>query len=289
MGNEITGQATDNQGQQGAAGTEVQSQTTGASLSDAMNGKGATSASVSTEPGVSGKTGDGADNGQATGTQTNASLAAWGAQLSKDVRDNPEMVKSLSKFKTLDELSKSYHELSGRLGSSVQLPGKDASADDQAAFYQKLGRPESADKYSFKQEQEGAKEFAKTALEANLTDAQAQAVFKHLETVGTEAIKQREASMQRQQAETEASLKQEFGDKFPQTVENLRRGLDSFGGDELRSVLIKSGLAYDPIIVKTFARIGAQLSEAGATSRTGSAGTSMKPLSEGGQFAISIK
>lgn len=95
--------------------------------------------------------------------------------------------------------------------------------------------------------------------------------------------------MQRQQAETEASLKQEFGDKFPQTVENLRRGLDSFGGDELRSVLIKSGLAYDPIIVKTFARIGAQLSEAGATSRTGSAGTSMKPLSEGGQFAISIK
>lgn len=286
---ETTGQGTENQGSQGAAGAGNQSSATGASLSDVMTGKSVPNNTATTEPGASGNAGDGAESGKDLGAQNTTTLAAWGAQLSKDVRENPEMVKSLSKFKSLDELSKSYHELSGRLGSSVQIPGKDATPEDQSAFWKRMGRPESADKYSFKQEHEGAKAFAKTALEANLSDAQAQAVYKHLETTGGEALKQREAAMQRQQAETEATLKTEYGEKFPQAVENLRRGLDAFGGDELRAVLINSGLAYDPVIVRSFSKIGAQLSEAGATSRTGGAGTSMKPLAEGGQFAITIK
>lgn len=288
MADETTGQGTENQGSQGAAGDGNQSSSTGASLADVMTGKGATGSSASTEPGTSGNAGDGAGAEQGEGAPSTSGLAKWADQLSKDTRGNPEAVKALAKFKTLDDLSKSYIELSGKLGNSVALPGKDSSDEEKAAFYKRLGRPESADKYGFEQKHDGAKAFAKIALEANLTDAQAQAVYKHLETSGAAAMKQREAAMQRQQAETEASLKAEHKDKFPQFVENLKRGLEVFGGDELRGVLIKSGLAYDPVIVKTFSRIGAQLGEAGATARTRGSGPDMKPLAEGGQFSIKL-
>lgn len=280
-----TGQSTGNQ--QEPSGVAGDTQSTDVSLSSALT---TGVAGTSTEPQAPAEAGEGGkgDVSAETGLPSKATLAPWGDQLTKEVKSNEKMVEALSKFKTIDELSKSYLELSGKLGNSLQLPSKDASEEEQAAFWSKLGRPETADKYGFKQDSEGSKALATAAFNANLTDKQAQAMFKSIEGIAGNAVGQRTAAMQQQQVETEAALKAEYKGKYPEVVENLRRGLEVFGGDELKNVLLKSGLAYDPVIVKTFSKIGAQLSEAGATSRTHTSKDPIKPLSEGGQFSIKL-
>ena len=64
----------------------------------------------------------------------------------------------------------------------VALPTEASTPEEIAAFYTKLGRPESADKYgvSFENDQNGenAKAFADAAFKAGLTKTQAEAVAK---------------------------------------------------------------------------------------------------------------
>lgn len=47
------------------------------------------------------------------------------------------------------KLAKSAHELEKMLGSSIRVPGKDATAEERDAFLNKLGRPEKPDGYQF--------------------------------------------------------------------------------------------------------------------------------------------
>ncbi len=282
------GQGTENQGSQGAAGAGSQSSATGASLSDVMTGASASGTTSTAEPNGTGSVGEGAGAGQGVGAQGTPALGKWADQLPKEIRENPDAVKTLSKFTSFGDITKSYLELSGKLGSSIQIPGKDATVEQKAAFFKQLGRPESADKYGFKQEHDGAKSFAKIAHEVGLSDDQAKALYQHFENSGADAVKARQAMMQKQQVDTETALKKEYGDKYPQAIETLRRGLENFGGKELLDVLVTSGLSFHPAVVRTFIRIGEKLSEAGATSRTGGAGNAMKPLAEGGGFEIKI-
>src|SRR6185437_3686507 len=57
---------------------------------------------------------------------------------------------TLTKFKDLPSLAKSYAELEKSYGSSLRMPAPDAPQEERDAFYSKLGRPESPDKYEIK-------------------------------------------------------------------------------------------------------------------------------------------
>ena len=57
---------------------------------------------------------------------------------------------SLSRFKTVDDLGKSYGEAEKFIGGSVRIPDANTSEEDRNAFYTKLGRPESPDKYDIR-------------------------------------------------------------------------------------------------------------------------------------------
>lgn len=54
---------------------------------------------------------------------------------------------SLAKFKDVSGLAKSYGELEKSYGGAIRIPGPDATEEQRAEYYTKLGRPETPDKY----------------------------------------------------------------------------------------------------------------------------------------------
>ena len=63
--------------------------------------------------------------------------------LDEDIQDN----KAWEKFNSTQELAKSYTELSTLVGKKGEIPKDDASGEEWADFYSKLGRPESPEDY----------------------------------------------------------------------------------------------------------------------------------------------
>lgn len=81
------------------------------------------------------------------------------------------------------KLGKQLHAQEKLLGNAIRIPGKDATPEERNAFLNKLGRPETADKYAFSvpkdmpeelpYDGEAAKAYAKEAHELGLSQEQA--------------------------------------------------------------------------------------------------------------------
>jgi hypothetical protein len=153
---------------------------------------------------------------------------------------------SLSKFKDLGSLAKSYVELQALQGSSIRVPGPDAGADAIAEFrgkvmrhvpdaivlpadeagrakvepvvWEKLGRPKEAKEYALPQGVElpddVAEALRKDALELGLTKSQFGAVAKRAA----------DARSKGSQAEKEdlAALRKELGEAFDERAASAR-------------------------------------------------------------------
>src|ERR1035441_2671844 len=65
------------------------------------------------------------------------------------VRDEYKGLPSLKSYKDINGLLSSHIALEKKMGSAVNVPGPEATDEDRAAFYSKLGRPEPAEKYTF--------------------------------------------------------------------------------------------------------------------------------------------
>lgn len=80
------------------------------------------------------------NNGGGNDDQNNGggnNTPAWTAQLDKDLQGNEK----LTQFKTIGEMGKAFLDRDGKLQNAVFIPGKDAPAEEVAAFYTKIGRP----------------------------------------------------------------------------------------------------------------------------------------------------
>lgn len=83
----------------------------------------------------------------------------------------------------LTKLGKQVYQQEKLLGGAIRIPGKDATPEERDAFLNKLGRPETPDKYEFTvpkdlpeelpYDGEGAKEYGSKAHELGLTKTQA--------------------------------------------------------------------------------------------------------------------
>jgi hypothetical protein len=225
--------------------------------------------------------GDTAAGGTDAGTDP-VKLALWTEQLPPEMRDNPGMAAKLAQFGKLGDMAKAYLELEGKT-AGVVIPGKDAKPEAVAEFWEKAGRPKTADGYSFAKDEdhEGAS-FARAAFAANLTEAQAKAMLAGLNEIGAKKAQAFREARQREMAETSAALEKEYGGKYPQQVELLKRGLAN-AGPNVAKLLTRAGLSGNPEIVKAFIAYGKMTAESGAT-RGGEAGASLKSIFEGGSF-----
>jgi len=220
--------------------------------------------------------GQAATGQQGSGTGTETKLAAWTQQLPKEYRENPEYSKALTGFEKLDDFAKSYFELTKK----SDIPGEKATPEEVTAFWKKLGYPEKPDQYAVAKE-ENAGTFVAAAHAARLTDAQAKELWKHVSEGTARQYAAGQQAMAAQMADTDAALKKEYGDKYETTLELMKRGMGSSGVQQL---LLSTGLAGNPAIVKAFIALGAAQRESGSPMSDASSSGGIKSVMEGGGF-----
>ena len=221
--------------------------------------------------------------GKNTGSdQFKIQLAPWTEQLSQEMRDNPEIAAKFAKFAKIPELAKAYLDLESKAGG-VTIPGKDASAEAVAQFWEKAGRPKEADGYSFAKDKASyGAEFAQTAFAANLTETQAAAMLKGLQELGARNQLAYQENLKRKQTEAVIALEKEYGSKYKENMEYLTRGLTA-AGPNVAKLLAGAGLAGEPEIIKAFIAFGQITTESGFA-KGGDAGASLKSILNGGTF-----
>nr|DAD70565.1 MAG TPA: putative protease [Podoviridae sp. ctvSF8] len=268
-----------NQTPQGNGSGETQA--TGTSVLDAFKGAGT---GGNQNPATKGD--ENAKGGQANKEAETYALKAWGAQLSKELKENEEAVKVLSKFEDISGLANSYIELEKKQGSMHTIPGEKATQEELDAFYKRLGKPEAADKYSFDQKYEAEKRFAEAAFKANLSDKQAKELYDFFLNIGQSQQAQYKEIIVKKAQETDALLQKEYGKDFDNKMASYTKGLKLLGGGEVMKQLEETGLAYDPGFVKLMINAGEALGESKAVIGNGTTPNGIKSAREGGTFSF---
>lgn len=133
----------------------------------------------------------------------------------------------------LPKLIKGYQELEKQFSSAdkIMLPKDDKDTEGYNKLYTKLGRPESADKYTFPEgvDPNVVKSLAPKLHELGITQKQAQALAQlDIDRANAAQQAQAEASKADQNAAM-PQLQAEWGDKFNENVELARRAMRGLG------------------------------------------------------------
>ncbi|MCL2832103.1 MAG: hypothetical protein FWD78_02940 [Treponema sp.] len=249
------------------------------SLKNAFAGAGGVQ--PDSKPGTQQNPGD-TGKGDDKSSGSNITLGPWAQQLPPEIRDNPELAGRLAKFTKVPDLAMAYLDMEGKLAAGT-VPDKDAGPEEVAAFWEKAGKPKTLEGYKFSKDKENrGEEFAQVCLEANLTVAQADAMFKSLGDLGNKSAQKAKEAWEQQFKETETALEKEYGSRFPEKMELLKRGLTA-AGPNVSSLLAQTGLSSNPEIIKAFITYGELTSESGAARGSG-AGTPLKSIFDGGTF-----
>lgn len=204
----------------------------------------------------------------------------WRAALPSDLQSN-EILSSFKEVKDLGagyldlatkhgEATKKVSEFEGRLKDALFIPGDKATDQERAAFYGKLGRPETADKYDLKRptlpdgmtyDEAGEKWFRDMAHKLGLSQAQAAGLFDAWNGRMDGAFKDIEAKRTKAAQEGLDTLKKQWGGEFDANMNILKRATDAFLGADEKKFMDESGLGNHPVLVNLFVKIGKAMTE----------------------------
>jgi hypothetical protein len=198
------------------------------------------------EPAANDKTAGAVQDGGASGG------SKLTAQFPKDYRHLVEGYGDMKSF--MADVEKAF----GSQG--VQVPGEDASEEEINEFYTKLGKPKSKDGYELTAP-EGTEEnkelkqwFTEAAHTANLTNAQAQALYSRW----NEAQKaKREAAAK----EVRGELTKEWGEETEKNIERADRVAELIGGEAFKRWLRATGAGNDINFIKGMHRVAELVGE----------------------------
>lgn len=180
--------------------------------------------------------------------------SSWTDSLSDDYKEH----QSLSTFKSIDDLAKSYIHAQGMIGKDkVIVPTDSSTPEEVSEFYSKLGMP-APEEYSV----EGADDALRDVLLSNhVLPKQAKAIVDALAEMnkGSEEAGDSEYDEAMQQELEE--LKEEWGESFDGNIQRAAHAFKVFGNEDTANYLNETGLGNDPVLLKLFSNIGAKLGE----------------------------
>lgn len=199
------------------------------------------------------------------------------AGFSEDVLADESVSGLLGKYKTPDDFAKGAASLNKKIGEKgIIPPGEDASPEERAEFYNKLGRPEAADAYSwepgegFEVDADIYASRTEKLHEVGLSDSQHKVVMDlYKEEMGrmTEDFQNHQAEVAR---ETEASLKAEWGKDYDGRVKSAAKVAEKFGViDSFKD----SGLINNLGVIKLLDGVARATREDGVDSSQGGQGS----------------
>lgn len=188
---------------------------------------------------------------------------SWLSSLPEDIRGD----ESITKFKDVPALAKSYVELQKHVGGTVKLPQEGASKAELDAFYAKLGRPGTPEEYGIARPKElpasipwdenFAKTFSQKAHGLGLSKSQAAGLVEfwngHVAELSKEVWTQ-----ERGLAELEVKDGKEAATKI---VANVQRGLKELGYQDFNDWLDETGAGNHPVVLRALAKFGAKFEE----------------------------
>jgi hypothetical protein len=206
---------------------------------------------VTSQSGAATKGNTGSDNQSVT-------LPGWAQQLPKEVLRDQAAAAKLAAFKTVGDLAQGFLDASGK----AAVPAMNAAPEEVEAFYESLGKPKTEAGYNFARNEPV---FAKAAFQANLTRAQAEALYQQSQAQLQDAQRKVQAQVQNDLSASDAMLKKEYADKYDEAVALFGRGLGNNAEKNtlspLGQALMRAGLLGKPEIVHAFIELGRATSE----------------------------
>ena len=200
-------------------------------------------------------------------TETQPAAKTWKEAISEEFRNDP----NIEKFTEIDALAKSYINATQMIGKDkVAVPNKNSTEDQWNEVYDKLGRPESADKYSLNAKSEvvpideqAIKQFAENAHQLGLNNKQAQGILEFYKNNMEGMAKQAKVDTETAQAQSTQQLRQEWGREFDTNIKKAGALAKANMNPEILDMQLKDGmrLGDHPEIIKGFAKIAGMMSE----------------------------
>lgn len=179
--------------------------------------------------------------------------------------------KSLQNFSNMDDFVKSYLHSQKLVGADkIPVPNKLATDDDWNTVYERLGRPENPEGYSYELPEESKiddttlKAFSAEAHKLGLLPKQAQGIMNYYNSLAEQSDKSLEFRDETARAEAEIELRKEYGPAYDLKVSQARNlATNTLGADFLRNTILQDGssLGNNPQIVRAFADLASKLSE----------------------------
>ena len=192
---------------------------------------------------------------------------SWKEAIPEELRNDP----NISKFTELEALAKSYVNATRMIGQDkVAVPNNNSTDDQWNEVYDKLGRPESPDKYQLdiKSEavplDEGAiKSFAENAHQLGLNNKQAQGILEFYKNSMEGSLQQNQVDMETAQANTEQELRKEWGRAYEDNIKKAGAVAKANMDANILDMQLKDGtrLGDHPAVIKGFANIANLMSE----------------------------
>ena len=200
-------------------------------------------------------------------TETQPVAKTWKEAISEEFRNDP----NIEKFTEIDALAKSYINATQMIGKDkVAVPNKNSTEDQWNEVYDKLGRPESADKYTLNAKSEvvpiddnAIKQFAENAHQLGLNNKQAQGILEFYKNNMEGMAQQAKVDTETAQVQSEQQLRQEWGREFESNVKKAGALAKANMNPEILDMQLKDGmrLGDHPEIIKGFAKIAGMMSE----------------------------
>lgn len=202
-----------------------------------------------------------------TTTSQSTQPVSWKNSISEQYRTNP----NIEKFTEIDALAKSYINAVSMIGSDkIPLPNKNATEEQWNEVYNKLGRPESPDKYKLELKTEAAavdeniiKGFAENAHKLGLNNSQAQGILEFYKQTLESGAKDMSITMESAQANAANELRKEWGKSYDENIQKAASIAKTYLGSDVLDTQLRDGsrLGDNVKVIKAFANIAGLLSE----------------------------
>jgi hypothetical protein len=185
-----------------------------------------------------------------------AAQKSWRESLPEDLR----ALSTIQNIPSIETLVKNYDHAQRALGApKIALPTKHATDDDWNRIFDKLGRPESPDKYELKIDGEFDEQilsgFKEISHKTGILPKQAQQVLDWFNETQGAKIAEHQQSQERELASRQQELKQKWGQAFEKNLSVADSAVAELLSDEQFEYLNQRGLTKDPAIAEIFYEI----------------------------------
>lgn len=170
---------------------------------------------------------------------------------------------------TLDVALDSYTALEKGMGDRVKLPTAETPAEEVSAFYQKLGRPQTAADYTLPVLPEGKKYdegllggMKAVAFEAGITDSQFSKFIEKYLAIEAQRAEEALAEYTREKDANEKAMQEKHGGEYDKFLEIGKRAYTELGSEELVELLNQDryvSLLNEPLFLTFMNTIGTKM------------------------------